>query len=111
MRRADRDRDRRLPDGHRAQAMRDADPRQAVLGHGVPGDRGQSLEGEGRIGGVAELRDGAAVEGVAGRAEEEHVGARGGGANVGENRSGVERGVGQFDVDVGVREVQGPWVG
>lgn len=91
--------------------MRDAYPRQFILGHSVLSDRSQGAQCEGSVGCIAELRDGAVFECVAGCAEEENICACGGGVDFGENGGRVERGVSEEEMDVVVGEVDAAWVG
>ena len=81
MARAHAHRNTLLPDRHLAQPVHEADAHQAVRGPHVLCDLQQGFEGEGRVGGVGEGGDGAGGEGVARGAEEEDVGAGGGGAD------------------------------
>ena len=63
-------------------------------------NRLERLEREGRVRAVGELRHRPVVEGVACGAEEEHVGAAGGGADGGEDGGRVEGGVAELYVDL-----------
>lgn len=89
MRRTDRDRDRRLANRHTPQAMRDTHPDKPVRLPRAPRDPRQRAQRQRRVRLVAQARDGPALEGVPRRAEEEHVGPRGRGADAGQDRVGV----------------------
>lgn len=68
MSRADRDQNALFADIHPAKTMGDSDAHEAMFLRYSLGDRHESAKGEGRVGGVGEVGDGRAGEGVAGTA-------------------------------------------